>query len=390
MSKSSSRKKKSSSSSSTSTETTTETTTQVEGIVSVEAKVESTSVTTSVLSSLILPFVQRSDRLDDPVDEIVGVGRMTAERLRSVGITKIKHLILMSPEELSRITGMDKERCESIISNARQYVGYREFITAYDLKKLFSSLRNRLKLHCDALDDLLGGGFRIGAIYEFVGEFGVGKSQICYQASVTVQLPPEQGGLNGAVLFIDTEGTFMPDRIEVIAKRFKLDPEQVLNNILYKRAFTTDDILDVVTKLPLISDEFASSHGRRIKLVVIDSFVAPFRAEYVGRENLPARAQKMSKILQKLLLYLTLEGAVGIITNHVQAQPDIRMTSDSLEPGKKPWGGHTLAHLATYRIWLFRESRYREKGEKRVAKIFDAADLPSKEATFLITDEGLM
>ena len=49
--------------------------------------------------------------------------------------------------------------------------------------------------------------------------------------AVTVQLPPEKGGLDGECVFIDTENTFRPERIEQIANGFELDIDEVLQKI---------------------------------------------------------------------------------------------------------------------------------------------------------------
>jgi meiotic recombination protein DMC1 len=43
---------------------------------------------------------------------------------------------------------------------------------------------------------------------------------------VTAQLPYDCGGGNGKVIYIDTEGTFRPQRIEEIAERFGQEQAQ--------------------------------------------------------------------------------------------------------------------------------------------------------------------
>ena len=63
------------------------------------------------------------------------------------------------------------------------------------------------------------------SITEAFGEFRCGKTQVCHTLCVTSQLPVEEGGANGKVIYIDTEGTFRPSKIIKIAERFDLDPE---------------------------------------------------------------------------------------------------------------------------------------------------------------------
>jgi meiotic recombination protein DMC1 len=74
-----------------------------------------------------------------------------------------------------------------------------------------------------------------GFFYCVLGEFRTGKTQLAHTLSVTAQLPLSCGGGNGKVAYIDTEGTFRPERIKSIAQRFELDESAVLDNIIYAR-----------------------------------------------------------------------------------------------------------------------------------------------------------
>jgi len=75
------------------------------------------------------------------------------------------------------------------------------------------------------LDQLLGGGVETGSITEIFGEFRTGKTQICHTPCVTCQLPNAKGGGEGMAMYIDTEGTFRPERLIPVAKRFGLDEQ---------------------------------------------------------------------------------------------------------------------------------------------------------------------
>ena len=90
------------------------------------------------------------------------------------------------------------------------------------------------------LDTLLGGGFESNSITEIFGEFRTGKTQICHKLCVTCQLPKENGGGAGKAIYIDTEGTFIPEKLVPIAERFGLEPEDVIQNVLYARAYNSD------------------------------------------------------------------------------------------------------------------------------------------------------
>ncbi len=69
------------------------------------------------------------------------------------------------------------------------------------------------------LDKLLQGGIETGSITEIFGEFRTGKTQICHTLAVTCQLPVDMGGGEGKCLWIDTEGTFRPERLLAVAER---------------------------------------------------------------------------------------------------------------------------------------------------------------------------
>lgn len=69
------------------------------------------------------------------------------------------------------------------------------------------------------LDALLGGGIETGSITEIFGEFRTGKTQLCHTLCVTSQKPLDQGGAEGRIIYIDTEGTFRPQKLVAIAER---------------------------------------------------------------------------------------------------------------------------------------------------------------------------
>ena len=142
---------------------------------------------------------------------------------------------------------------------------------------------------------MLGGGLETQTITEFYGEYGSGKSQICHQLCVNVQLPPERGGLDGAALYVDTENTFRLERIVQMANHLGLDPDEVVKNIIYAEAYTSDHQMFLLEN----ADEVIKANN--VKLIIVDSLTAHFRSEYVGREMLAPRQQKLNKHMHKLI-----------------------------------------------------------------------------------------
>ena len=200
------------------------------------------------------------------------------------------------------------------------------------------------------------------------------NTQLCHQLAVMVQLPEERGGLKAKALYVDTENTFRPERISQIAKYRGIDPQEALKNILYARAYNSDHQMMIIDEAKRVIDR------ENIKLIVIDSLVAHFRAEYPGRENLAERQQKLNQHISQLLRVADIYNLAVVVTNQVVAQPDVFFGNPL-----KPAGGNVIAHGATYRIWL-----RKSKENIRIAKIFDSPMHPEREITFKITEEGLI
>ena len=305
------------------------------------------------------------------IKDIDGVGESTEAKLMEKGFTSVESIAVTPVRELAEKTGMGKEKAGNISRKARELLGL-NFITAMELYERRKNAK-RLTTGSRSLDALLGGGIETQTVVELIGEFGTGKSQICMQLCVTEQFPPEEGGLGGKVLFIDTEGTFYPRRVYDIAKARGLDPDGVLENIIYARCYNSDhQILLVNRAFKLVVDE-------NVKLVVVDSLISHFRGEYIGRENLPEGQQKLNKHIHELLRLGEIYNCAVVITNQIQANP-----ATFFGDPNRPAGGHVLAHASTHRVYI-----RKSKGNVRIARIIDSPCLPENATTFQITANGV-
>ncbi len=293
--------------------------------------------------------------------------------MREAGFADTMRLATTTAKELSVRAEIGEGVAEKVIEAARKAEQI-DFETAFDVMERRKDV-GRITTGSKALDELIGGGIETQAITEVFGEYGSGKSQICHEVVVTVQLPPEKGGLDGEAVFLDTENTFRPERIKQIAAAFELDEEEVLHKILVARAFNSNHQMLMAEK---VNDLIQS--GRNIRIVVVDSLTSHFRAEYVGRESLAARQQKLNQHLHTLQSIANTYNAAIFVTNQVQARPDAFFGSPT-----KAIGGHVLGHAATYRIWL-------KKGMagKRIARLVDSPHLPEGECVFKIATEGIV
>ncbi|ABM80815.1 DNA repair and recombination protein RadA [Hyperthermus butylicus] len=310
------------------------------------------------------------------ITDLPGVGPATANKLIEAGYATIEAIAVATPQELSAAAGIPLTAAQRIIKAAREALDIR-FKTALEVKKERMQTR-KITTGSRNLDDLLGGGIETKTITEFFGEFGSGKTQICHQLAVNVQLPIEKGGLStqdrvAKAVYIDTEGTFRWERLENMAKRWGLDPDEVMSNIFYIRAINSDHQMAIVDEL------FNIVPKENIKLVIVDSVTSHFRAEYPGRENLAARQQKLNRHLHQLAKLAEVYDLAVVITNQVMARPDVFYGDPT-----QAVGGHVLYHAPGVRVQL-RKSR----GNKRIARIVDAPHLPEGEAVFVITDYGI-
>ena len=317
------------------------------------------------------------------LEDLPGVGPATAEKLKEAGFGSIEAIAVSSSSELASIAEIGESTAQKIINAARQAADVGGFETG-DLVLERRKLVGKLSFGTKAFDDLMGGGVESQAITEFYGEFGSGKTQVGHQMAVNVQLPKEEGGLEGSVIIIDTENTFRPERITQMvmglsAKHGKeYDPEEFLKNIHVAKAYNSNHqilLVDTANDLALKLRD----NGMPVRLLIVDSLTAHFRAEYVGRGTLADRQQKLNKHMHDLMKFASLYNAAIIVTNQVMSKPDAFFGDPT-----KPIGGHIVGHTATFRLYL-----RKSKGEKRIARLVDSPNLPEGEAIFSVTTEGL-
>ncbi|MGC8576474.1 MAG: DNA repair and recombination protein RadA [Thermoproteota archaeon] len=306
------------------------------------------------------------------IEDIPGIGPATLAKLKEIGYSTPESLATASIIELVK-AGISEKVASKIISEARGKVET-SFVTALDLLEKRKSIR-RITTGSKALDELLGGGIETMSITEFFGEFGTGKSQICHQLSVNVQLPYEKGGLAGGALYIDTENTFRPERIMTMAANVGLDPQEALKNIIVAEAYNSDHQMLILER----SDEIIKE--KNIKLVIIDSLTAHFRSEYLGRDTLALRQQKLNNHLHRLERLAVAFNLATVVTNQVMAKPD-----EFFGLGTYPIGGHILGHRSQTRVFLRKAAG--GKGN-RVARLVVAVDRPEGETVFKIDEKGI-
>jgi len=304
--------------------------------------------------------------------DLPGVGDATLKKLKEAGILSIRTLAMYPLKRLTDEVGLGEKTAEKLVKIAQdvEKMGFKSADKIWEKRKLL----NRLTTGSQNLDDLLGGGIEPGALTELFGEYRTGKTQLAHQLCVNVHLQYEQGGLEGNALYIDTEGTFRPERIIQMASAIDMDYTEILKNITIGRAYNSDHQILLIGEAPRIIEE------KNIKLVVVDSLIGHFRSEYIGRGTLALRQQTLNSHLHDMLRLSEIFDELAVVfTNQVSSKPDVFYGNPL-----RATGGNIVAHGATIRIFL-----RKGKGEQRVAKVVDAPNLPESDTVFTITEDGI-
>ena len=343
----------------------------------------------------------------EDLEDLPGVGPATAEKLRENGFDSYQGIAVASPGELSNTADIGESSASDIINAARDAADIGGFETGSTVLERREQI-GKLTWGVDEVDDLLGGGVETQSITEVYGEFGAGKSQVTHQLAVNVQLPAEHGGLEGSAIFIDSEDTFRPERIEQMIRGL---PDEVLEDTMDfhdvvgedETADATDESLfdalveSMLEKIHVAkafksnhqillaekAKELASEHEDTewpVRLLSVDSLTAHFRAEYVGRGELAERQQKLNKHLHDLMRVGDLNNTAVVVTNQVASNPDSFFGDPT-----QPIGGNILGHTSTFRMYL-----RKSKGTKRIVKLVDAPNLPDGEAVMRVEEGGLL
>ncbi len=312
------------------------------------------------------------DLFQKNLEDLQSVTKELLDKLESAGFSTVESLSWLTPEELSEKIKIDLEIAKKIITEAISKIDQKP-ISAADL---LVKEEKRLKISTGSteLDNLLGGGIFTGEITEVSGEFATGKTQLCFQLCINVQLPPEQGGLEGGVYYIDTEGTFSSTRIVQIAQSNGLKPLKFLNNIAVTRTYNSDHLTFLIMNVEKIIKE------RNIKLFIIDSIASHFRAEYVGEDRLVSRQQAVMRLAETMKQLIERFDIAIVVTNQVIATMDDSLFDKSPHPAL----GFAWAHRPHQRI-LLRKGR----DQARIARMYDSSRLPDRECVFFVTEKGI-
>lgn len=321
------------------------------------------------LDDVIMDKTKSSGFNEPKLTDLPGVGAATAEKLIESGFDTVLAIAVASPGVLVEAAGVSESAARKIINAARDLMNM-GFSSGHEMLEKRKTIK-RISTGSVEFDKLMGGGFETSAIIECFGEFGSCKSQVGHVLAVNAQLNDP----NAYAVYIDAENTFRPERIREIAEAAGLDPQRTLEHIKVARAYNSDHQMLLAEKVA----DLINNEKLNVKVVIVDSLTAHFRAEYVGRGTLAERQQKLNKHMHTLSKLCDMFNLCVYVTNQVQVDP-----AQFFGDPTKAVGGNIVGHASTFRVYL-------RKGKKgsRVAKLIDAPNLPDGEASFMVTKEGI-
>ena len=309
------------------------------------------------------------------IDTLNDIGPATKTSLKEAGFRSIKDLVIRGPTDIAEATGIAIEKCTLLCNRAREIleeIGVldKPFTTANEIYHKRKS-EYRISTGSKNLDELLDGGIETRAITELYGEYGTGKTQVCHTLCVTVQQSKDEDNISRA-LYIDTENTFRPERIASIASARKIDPSVALENVIVAKAYNSSHQEVIIQESPNV----INLHN--IKIMIVDSIVSHYRAEYLGRSVLSERQQRINRLLHILLRIAETCKIAVVITNQIQSSPDAIFGDPN-----KATGGNVMAHTSTYRLYL------KKAGKNRIARMVDSPYHSEREILFALNEQGI-
>jgi DNA repair protein RadA len=236
------------------------------------------------------------------------------------------------------------------------------FKTGLEVEQELES-KPKLSSGVEKIDKPLFGGLEIGNLVEFYGKAASGKTQWCAHFAIRSMLSIEEGGLEGRVIWLDTENSFKPRTIRANMKRWGLDPDVQLINISRAKIYDSTQLEDVFRRVPMLVEQ------NNVKVVVVDSILGMFRADYTGLGNLAARQQTMNRFLSKMRRLATAYDVTFLYTNQAIS------TTGFYSSPNAPAGGHIIAHGNDYRFEC-KNSGTTKTPDKRKIRLRDNAGIP--------------
>ena len=326
---------------------------------------------------------ENEDLKDHPLCTVKGIGSVTAGKLLENKIETMEQLAICRPEEIKSYLNITLKAAKDIVNSAKSIALDKAITisTMADTIKHFKEVVQRIPTGSNKFDLIMKGGIPTEAITMVKGPYATGKSQLGCQLLVNCLKY-----LKRKVAWIETESsTFSPDRVLEMAKAIGLsiDLENDIIIIGSQNISTPYSLMLAIERLAIEIEK----KNLDIGLIVIDSFTAPFRYFYTGREMLPDRDKEEGRQLG-FLDHLAKKYNIAIfLTGQIMDIPDAgQQLGERVRSGHthRIWGGNPITHGCTYLISLQQVAGVQWEGI-----VFDAPDVPRSSFRFKIIGAGI-
>jgi DNA repair protein RadA len=313
--------------------------------------------------------------LELEIDRLKEIDGPLKNQLKKAGFNSIKDIVIRGPVEVAKSAELSLGAAARLCNNASlllEQLGVIPNSISNTGNDNLTIKKEYIKTGSVELDRLLGGkGVETGAITEFYGHSGSGKTQTCLSLCVMVQQHPDN-----KAIYIDTEGKFRPERLSQIAQKKRQSTDKHLQNIKYVRVHNTARLETVIQED--CCSEIPKDSG--IKLLIIDSVTGLYRAEYGERSMLSQRQHQLLKVMHVLQNIAHAHNIAVVITNQIQTTPDEWTNNSDI-----PIGGNVIAHTSTFRIRL--RGSYPDKMR---AWMVSSPCYPQDDINFAIDEGGIV
>eukprot|EP01031_Cornospumella_fuschlensis_P024737 gene24737-29892_t len=342
-------------------------------------------------------------------------------------------LALQVLQTISKSDGDNTENMVNGASSGGSSAGVDLGVTAKDLIIRMSAQRPIITF-CKAIDEMLGGGIQAGGITEVCGVPGVGKTQLAMQLALNVQIPEIYGGVAGEALYIDTEGSFMPERLAEMASELSthlqrlarvpmqqsaqnnqeamlarlaaaenMSMERFLEGVGYIRCHTLTDLLATLNALPA-----TVAQKPRARLIILDSLAYPLRGEDGGTSTSSGgtsgggayRSRLLGDIQGKLNSLAQRSNCAVVVVNHVTTKISKTGAKGDEVSRLVPSLGEHWAHGVATRLLLYYSTNTSNTADSasnttssmgvvREARLLKSPSLPPRTVHFAVTHKGL-
>ena len=316
------------------------------------------------------------------LEDFTSLTQKNQQALFNAGITEIKQLAIYPLLDLKTLLDTTIPRANAILKEAMDALPPFSVKTGAQLLEEQEN-REHLTTNCSAIDQCLGGfGLEAGSITEVFAQFGTGKSQLAFSAICS-------GLLNGSVIVIDTESTVSIVRIKEILSYYTTTQkvEEALQNLHIVQPQSSSE-QQIVLKSFLEDNaagylKYFKANAPPLKLIIIDSLTALFRAQFIGRGTLSERQQRLNQHLRELHLFAQKAGVPALVTNQVLSSPD------PFHHGEFAVGGNVIA--STYRLSMQKRGGGATNAKNlRVIKMVDSSRLKTCEKFFKLGNRGVI